>query len=102
MPLCDAQTLYTMCKARALKPHGGIASLRLSFSDPPPTLVAAIPLYGVEQTGRKVYMHGLPTKLANKLGGIDGVTPIMTGSVMNPIEIVFRSPKCTEDLAQYR
>ena len=47
-------------------------------------------------------MHGLPTKLANKLGGIDGVTPIMTGSVTNPIEIVFRSPKCTEDLAQYR
>ena len=67
----------------------------------PPSLVVAVPGYGLGQAGGEVGVLGLPAELAAELGGVDGVAAVVAGAVAHPVEVVLVPAEAFKDLAQH-
>ena len=61
---------------------------RCGFDGFPPITIVGIPPNGVFQTTLEICMARLPPKLGLKLGGVDCIATIMSGTIFDVVEII--------------
>ena len=83
-----------------LLPLGGVPRLGGLLGRAPPSLVVAVPGYGLGQAGGEVGVRGLPAELAAEFGRVDRVAAVVAGAVAHPVEVVLRAAEGLQDLAQ--
>ena len=85
-----------------LLPLGRILCLGGLLGGAPPGLVLAIPRNGSLKAAFEVGVLGLPSKLGPELGGVDGITTVVAGTVTYPFEVILGLAHGTQDSTKHR